>query len=209
MNGLIILAKYPEPGRVKTRLAETIGNERAAELYRTMTEMVVAQTQPPHHEYEQICYCDPPERKHDFERWLSLTHFAPQHGATLGERMHHALTQSLQRYAKAVIIGTDCIEVDFALIQRAFATLDATDLVIGPATDGGYYLIGCTQDHPALFQNISWSTDVVFQQTMQQAEILGLTTTRLPTLSDIDSHEDAHFFLAPHLKSDTDRPRGE
>jgi rSAM/selenodomain-associated transferase 1 len=90
----------------------------------------------------------------------------------------------------AIIIGTDCPELTDALLTQAFQALQQTALVLGPATDGGYYLIGLRQMVPDLFQSIAWSTDRVFQQTVMIARNLNLSISALPTLTDVDRPED-------------------
>jgi glycosyltransferase A (GT-A) superfamily protein (DUF2064 family) len=205
MNSLLLFAKYPEPGKVKTRLAQRIGLEAAANRYREMLEQVVRQTRPLNGEYSQVLYFDPPERAEEFSRWFTwIEEQRVQRGKSLGERMCQAIEESfrfvppsLQRRGlrggrnnvqanKILLIGTDCVEIDRQLICEAFYQLDKNDLVLGPATDGGYYFIGCRQSHPSLFEEITWSTDQVLKQTLEKAKELKLTIAFLPTLSDID-----------------------
>ncbi len=186
MNRLLLFAKYPEPGLVKTRLAAEVGPETAARLYRDMVEEVVRVTQPSAKEYERVLYIDPPEKREAFQGWFPELALAVQRGDDLGERLAHACEESLRACNRVAIIGTDCIELDAALIGQAFASLAENDLVIGPARDGGYYLIACKKMHRELFTGIPWSTERVLEETCTRANDLGLTVHQLPLLSDYD-----------------------
>lgn len=188
-NVLVIFAKYPEAGKVKNRLARTIGAAKAALAYKTMAEIVVRNTQPCDGEYAQVLYYDPPESREKFQSWLQVNHRQPQVEGDLGERMKKALSQALTESEYAVLIGTDCIDVDRPLILKAFADLKEADLVLGPAKDGGYYLIGCKRVFPELFTGIDWSTERVFSQTLRVTEKLKLRVSCLPQLEDIDTGE--------------------
>lgn len=189
MKKLLIFAKYPEAGQVKSRLARTIGATKAVLAYKTMVENVVRNTQPCNGEYAQVLYYDPPESKEKFQSWLQMDHQQPQSGGDLGERMKKALSQALAESKYAVLIGTDCIDVDRSLILKAFDDLVKTDLVLGPARDGGYYLIGCSCVYPELFTGIDWSTEHVFSQTLRVTEKLKLRVSCLPQMEDIDTGE--------------------
>lgn len=168
----MIFAKFPVPGKVKTRLAQSLGYREASEAYRRMVEQVVENTTPSQKGFVRSLYVDPPERISDFQSWLpEVDHYEAQRGENLGERLAKAFASSHQKtWTKALIIGTDCLEVDEALIMEAFAELENHDLVLGPARDGGYYLIGMKQNYPELFQDIPWSTDQVFSTTLIQAK---------------------------------------
>lgn len=184
-----MFAKYPEAGRVKSRLAATIGAANAASAYKTMVEIVVKKTRPCNGEFAQVLYYDPPELREKFQSWLQMILLEPQSGGDLGERMKQAFTQNLAETKQAVLIGTDCIDVDRSLIWKAFQNLDTADLVLGPAKDGGYYLIGCRQVYPEIFTGIDWGTERVFSQTLRVAEKLKLRVSCLPELEDIDTGE--------------------
>ncbi|MDP2600371.1 MAG: TIGR04282 family arsenosugar biosynthesis glycosyltransferase [Deltaproteobacteria bacterium] len=189
MKKLLMFAKYPEAGRVKSRLAATIGAANAASAYKTMVEIVVKKTRPCNGEFAQVLYYDPPELREKFQSWLQMILLEPQSGGDLGERMKQAFTQNLAETKQAVLIGTDCIDVDRSLIWKAFQNLDTADLVLGPAKDGGYYLIGCRQVYPEIFTGIDWGTERVFSQTLRVAEKLKLRVSCLPELEDIDTGE--------------------
>lgn len=189
LNHLLVFAKYPEPGRVKTRLAQSVGAERATELYRTMAETVVEQVLPTDHDYDMTLCFDPPEREKDFRQWLPhIMNWIPQTDGDLGQRLRSAFSDAFAQGRQRVIaIGTDCIHIDPPLLRHAFKGLTDHDVVIGPASDGGYYLIGLKADRPQLFEDISWSTEVVFQETIERAKSVGLSIKTLAVLSDIDT----------------------
>ncbi|MBI2346103.1 MAG: TIGR04282 family arsenosugar biosynthesis glycosyltransferase [Deltaproteobacteria bacterium] len=199
MNRLILFAKYPTPGHVKSRLAAAIGAERAAVLYKEMVETVVCRTDPATDcaGYERTLCFDPPNRAADFKRWLPQIHDQrPQGSGDLGRRMCSALQECFTDNSRLCIIGTDCVELYSSVIRQAFDQLDAHDLVIGPATDGGYYLLGMNHLIPELFEGIAWSTDLVFAQTIAAAEHLQLQVAVLQTLTDIDTIRDFEKVVA-------------
>lgn len=198
-NELIIFAKYPEPGRVKTRLARTVGGVEAARRYRGMIETVMRKTDPlpptPSHqgrgereiEYLRTLCFDPPERETDFRKWFPLLKMRPQCGGDLGKRMIAAFQESLANGSgRAVLIGTDCVGIDQSLLCNAFDRLERADLVLGPAKDGGYYLIGMKAVHPSLLEGIPWSTEKVLEETLEKAGRSRLKVELLKTLSDLD-----------------------
>lgn len=196
LNHLLIFAKYPEPGRVKTRLARSIGPERAALLYQEMVETVVAKTAPTNGEYRRTVYFDPPERRSDFEKWFCSLTMKSQCEGDLGSRMRTAIAESLQAGAdRSVLIGSDCPAVNRELIVEAFRKLADADLVIGPASDGGYYLIGMKAVHD-VFAGIPWSTGRVFAETIRRIMKAGLTVSLLPILADVDQASDLALPIA-------------
>lgn len=189
MNDLLLFAKYPEPGKVKTRLAAALGAEKAALFYKEMVEEVVKKTRPANGEYRPILCYDPPDRRDDFAKWLDLPLLKPQEGADLGEKMKNALAESLREAGKVLVIGTDCVDIDRPLVIEAFGKLDDADIVLGPVKDGGYYLIGCKKIYPEVFTAIDWSTERVLTQTLERARALKLRVSLLPELEDIDTVE--------------------
>ncbi len=186
VNQLLIFAKYPEAGRVKTRLAQRVGVAKATALYRDMVETVVRQTATDNGGYQRVLYYDPPEREREFKSWLKLEYLKPQYGADLGERLFHAVSESLEQASRAIVIGSDCVDIDRELIEAAFVALDDNDLVLGPAEDGGYYLLGCKQVRRELFDDIDWSTEQVLAQTLARVARLGWSHHLLPVRADID-----------------------
>jgi rSAM/selenodomain-associated transferase 2/rSAM/selenodomain-associated transferase 1 len=197
-NCLIIFTRYPQPGTAKTRLIPALGAEGAADLQRQMTEQTLAQVEQLRVRYPclvEIWFAGSGDEDADQQRmqsWLgSSWRYRAQVGQDLGERLIQAtgaaFTAGMQR---VVVIGTDCPDLSSALMQQAFQRLDQHDLVLGPATDGGYYLIGLRQFIPWLFQQIAWSSEIVLQQTVEAAVEQGLTIAYLEPLTDIDRPND-------------------
>jgi uncharacterized protein len=185
------MIKYPEPGIVKTRLAIDIGPEKAALIFRKVSERVMKQTIPVTGSYDRFVFYDPPERRQDFVSWLKTEKFIAQKGGDVGERMNNVVRYLLENGAdKAVITGSDIPELNSKIIMKAFEMLDHADIVIGPARDGGYYLIGMKTTMPELFVNIQWSTGDVFAETIRTLKHLGKSYSVLPVLSDLDTIED-------------------
>jgi rSAM/selenodomain-associated transferase 1 len=182
---IIIFVKAPRPGFVKTRLAAAIGNEAACGAYRQLAETVLAHLAPlPHLELRFT----PDDAEDEITHWLSDGWTAhPQGEGDLGERMHRAFTEA---NGPAIIIGSDCPQVELSDLRTAAKTLQARDAVIGPATDGGYWLIALNAPCPALFENIKWSTSDVLPKTLEKANEAGLSVQLLRELTDVDTGED-------------------
>jgi rSAM/selenodomain-associated transferase 1 len=186
-GAIIIFQKKPERGKVKTRLAKSIGDKKAVEVYRYLLD----------HTHQQVALLNVTVFVF-FEKEVQAEflpnnnyHSAIQSKGNLGERMKAAFQEIFdQRYQKAVIIGTDCMELEAEILKEALHSLEFHDLVIGPAKDGGYYLLGMKKVHPALFESKSWSTATVFSDTMEEAACLGLRVDVLQRLSDVDIYED-------------------
>ncbi|MBI5075931.1 MAG: TIGR04282 family arsenosugar biosynthesis glycosyltransferase [Nitrospirae bacterium] len=195
-----IMIKYPEPGRVKTRLAKDLGSEEAAEIYRRVTEQIMKNTAPAGQDYRRAVFYDPPERQEDFRSWFEHEELVPQQGNDVGQRMDNAIRQLLSLGAeKAVLTGTDIPGLNSTIITQAFAALDNADIVIGPAEDGGYYLIGMKEPHGELFRDIPWSTVQVYEQTLRAIEDGKLRCQSLITLSDLDIVSDYRRLLLKGL----------
>ena len=187
---LIAFAKVPRPGRVKTRLAAAIGDEEAAALYRNMGRRVLDGVRGG--QYRLVAYIDPANELAAAREWLggAGVEFRPQEGDDLGARLADAFRREFQRARHVCAIGTDAPAVDRRVVERAFAELATSDLVLGPALDGGYYLIGVGGDWPELFRNVPWSTEDVMTTTLARAHALKLRTATLEPLPDIDTVED-------------------
>lgn len=191
-----IFIKYPEPGKVKTRLARDVGKEKAAEVCKHLVEKAMHTTRPSGNDFDRVIFYDPPDRLRDFARWFPGEHFIQQRGRDVGERMDNAIRDLLNRGAKkAVVTGADIPDLTAVIILEAFAVLDHADVAIGPATDGGYYLIGMKAPHPEIFRDIIWSTDTVLEESISRIRQSGWTCRAVQTLSDIDTLEDYHRCL--------------
>lgn len=187
---VLVFVKNPKLGKVKTRLAAGIGEEKALDVYLQLlaiTRKVVLNVDVNKHVFysEQIA-------DDDWDKAQFIKH--NQIGADLGDRMKNAFKKLFDVGAtKAVIIGSDCPQITPEIIRKAFSVLDENDAVIGPAKDGGYYLLGMKKEQPFLFENKKWSTDSVFEDTVLDLIKNRLTYHKLETLSDLDTIYDLHL----------------
>ncbi len=191
-NTLIIFLKYPEAGKVKTRLAKDVGALRAAEIYSEMSKEIIENLLDAG-SYRTIIFYDPPEKENEIRNWLGDKQcpITPQAGETLGDKMADAFAQVFSSGSdKAVIIGTDCVDVSSKTITQAISSLNNVDVVLGPAEDGGYYLLGLNSHMPEIFREIEWSTDRVLNQTLERIKEKKLNYELLKTLKDIDTLDD-------------------
>ena len=193
-NNLIIFVKYPEPGNVKTRISNVIGNEKAAELYYSLARHIVNSFIDSDDFKVSVCFS--PENKYNlFESWFnnSEINYFPQKGKSLGERISRAFEHSFSDgFKNTVIIGSDCIELNCETVTEAFYYLNnGSDCVIGPTFDGGYYLIGLkSQNVPYIFEDIPWSSDSVFDETIKKINYINLKSIILEKLNDVDEIND-------------------
>ncbi len=189
-NHLLVFAKNPVLGKAKTRLAATIGKEKALEIYKELLEYTCSVAKEISSE-KTVYYSDYLEEN---DLWVKAKfNQKTQTGTDLGSRMLGAFQTEFTAAKKEqsiVLIGTDCKELDSKVIEQAFNALKFTDLVVGPAKDGGYYLIGMKSAHVELFSNVDWSTDAVLEQTIGKANGLKLSYMLLKELSDIDTEAD-------------------
>jgi hypothetical protein len=204
---VLVFARAPEPGRVKTRLAATVGGERAAAIYRELAEHTVNVARQVSDCRVVVC-CDPPASIATIAAWLgSGAEYRAQPGGDLGMRMAGTMRDALADGAQSVVlVGTDCPGLDAALIDAAFAAIgpgagaSPADVALGPARDGGYYLIAARQVHPALFGGIPWSTSETLGATLSAAAAAGLRVSLLDARRDIDTIEDWVAWCAERSK---------
>ncbi|WP_016952695.1 TIGR04282 family arsenosugar biosynthesis glycosyltransferase [Anabaena sp. PCC 7108] len=190
---LIIFSRYPEPGTTKTRLIPVLGRVGAANLQKQMTEHTILQVQ----ELQKVAAVSAQVRFAGgnlqlMQDWLGLDLvYQTQGDGDLGQRLVRSLEDAFQNSAEyVIIIGTDCPGVNSQILATAFEKLQVFDMVVGPAIDGGYYLIGLQRVIPELFSDIAWGTAQVYQQTIEIALKLNLSSFHLPALADIDRPED-------------------
>jgi uncharacterized protein len=190
-NLLLIFAKNPELGKVKTRLAETMGEEAALAVYfrlLTYTHSITKNLPCT----KQVWYTDFVDREDQWENHLYEKKL--QKGDNLGQRMAHAFQEGFAAgYQRICIIGTDNFELTPDILKEAFQSLHAVSAVVGPAKDGGYYLLGLTRMLPALFENKPWSTDTVLSLTLDDLKGANTPFHLLPVLRDVDREEDLNF----------------
>ncbi|MBC5772911.1 TIGR04282 family arsenosugar biosynthesis glycosyltransferase [Pontibacter sp. KCTC 32443] len=188
---LLLFVRAPELGKVKTRLAEAVGPEVALEIYihllqhtRQITEKLDAA--------KAVYFAD---NIVDDSMWpKEIYQHNLQAEGDLGQKMQTAFEDAFAAgYTSVVIIGSDCKQLTQEIIEQAFDVLKTHEIVIGPALDGGYYLLGMNKLYPELFQNKTWSTATVFAETIYDVERLHLSHKLLPELSDVDHVEDVDF----------------
>jgi hypothetical protein len=190
MRTLLVFLKYPAPGQVKTRLAESIGAQQAADLYREWISVVLRNVQAVRSSARLVACYDgaPPEA---FAPWHGFVDdWRPQPEGGLGSRLDAAFNDWLVEGDPAVAIGTDCLAVDAEIVESAFTRLRDNDAVFGPSADGGYYLVGLARSLPGFFQGIPWSTSDTLAAHQRACNQHGWSFSLLPTLNDIDTLED-------------------
>ncbi|MDE3084073.1 MAG: TIGR04282 family arsenosugar biosynthesis glycosyltransferase [Verrucomicrobiota bacterium] len=180
--------KAPRPGIVKTRLGRQIGHEQATKIYRAMAERQIKSV--PSAFRVEVHYA-PRGAAAEMREWLGPSyHYRVQSGGDLGQRLASAFAHGFKFGATAIIaIGADCPALDGACLAEAAHHLGRTDVVLGPATDGGYYLIGLRRPSPQIFSGIAWSSEKVLPQTLARIEASGLSVHLLPVREDIDDWE--------------------
>lgn len=190
---LIIFTRYPEPGKTKTRLIPVLGSYGAALAQKQMTEHILKIVSLFVEEFSTIVeiHCDGADYN-QMRAWLGTDKiYYPQGKGNIGERMAHALDLAFKNGAtQVVLIGSDCPGIHPALLKNAFNRLKIGDLVLGPATDGGYYLVGLTTMIREIFEGIDWGTGRVLSQTLNILKDAGIKYTLLEMLDDIDRPED-------------------
>ncbi len=186
---LIVFVKAPRLGFVKTRLAQSLGDEEALKAFRWMVEKLLKNLEG--WRDLQLRFA-PSEAEEEIRPWLQPQWQAsPQSEGGLGERLIDAFEDGFRLGAEEVIIiGSDCPHIQQEDIAAASVSLDHHDLVLGPSTDGGYWLVGLKQSRPELFEDINWSTETVLKETLGKAEQAGLSVELLRELEDIDTAEE-------------------
>lgn len=208
---LIIFARAPEPGRVKTRLAADIGDAAALAAYRELGARVAAGISPIA-DCETVVAYTPAGREGEgaVRAWLGAAWdaagppralgYVAQGDGDLGARMAGAIDAcAAAGAARVVVVGTDCPTVDAAAVEEAFARLDAADVVLGPAADGGYWLVGVRRPTRAIFDGVPWSTPRTLAVTLQRARDAGLAVALLAERRDVDTADDWRDYVAGRL----------
>ena len=190
---LLIFVRNPELGKVKTRLAQTLGEEKTLKVYQKLLDHT--------RQITDTLSCDKAvyynESVTDLDLWGGHNYQKKlQPEGDLGLKMEEAFRQAFaDGYQSVLIIGSDCYELTNEIIEQAFLHLHTHDVVIGPAKDGGYYLLGMQEFMPEVFKNIDWSSEKVQSQTTKTLDKLEKTYAFLPWLNDVDEEKD----LAPEL----------
>ena len=198
---LVVVAKAPMPAKVKTRLSPELSPDEATSLYRCFIRDRIREISLLKDIDLAISYT-PADSKEFFIKFLSNGfQLFPQRGKDLGQRLHNILVDKLQQGYQAVsIVDSDTPDLPRSIVEQSFQLLgsDGVDAVFGPCHDGGYYLVGMRQPHPELFQNISWSTGTVLQETLAQAEKSGIRAKLLQQWNDLDTYEDLLEYYRKH-----------
>lgn len=183
---LVILLRYPEIGKVKSRIARAVGEKEALRVYQELVSItldIASHLHLPVYLMYEGRMPEPEEQLHPF-------HYRLQPEGALDQKIIAAFHLGFTQHAHVIVIGSDCPELQPNLIEEAFVQITNTDVVIGPAKDGGYYLIGCKKMNPRLFSRISWGSDQVLKETVDRCEEEHLRYTLLPELQDVDTIED-------------------
>jgi rSAM/selenodomain-associated transferase 2/rSAM/selenodomain-associated transferase 1 len=194
---IILFTRCPEPGNVKKRLVPLIGEHGAANLQRDMTmhALEIAYRLATTDKIALEVHYAGGDKKRMQTLFGKDFVYIHQAGADLGERMRVSLRKALKEGAQSVVlIGADCPGITGAILRQAFAALKGHDCVLGPALDGGYYLVGLRQDQPEIFSSIPWGTDKVLEHTLGAIQRLGLKAALLERLSDVDRPDDLHIW---------------
>lgn len=198
-RALLIFAKQPVPGRVKTRLSPPLSPDDAARLYDCMLADTIGSHSCCNH-FDTLIFFEHSDGAESFFRqtWPKLPAF-PQQGAGLGERLEHAFAAAFAMgFGAVAAIGSDSPDLPTGYVEDAFRLLEEgrAEVVFGPVEDGGYYLVAVGGHHPGLFRNIPWSTEAVLERSEEAARALGLRSARLPLWHDLDRFEDLELLLA-------------
>ncbi len=201
MTALIVFVKNPIPGAVKTRLQTRYAPDQVAALYTAFVRDVLARAESIDVDRQVIAF-DPPDAESEVRALFgggvkALWEYVPQVQEDLGARMREALVQQLDAGASAaVLIGTDIPSLPAHHITQAFDLLHTVDVVLGPSTDGGYYLVGVSKSIPEIFEGVEWSTSSVLSQTIDRVQRAGHTLGLVPPWFDVDTSDEFDFLLA-------------
>ncbi len=208
-SAILLFIKAPVRGEVKSRLAAVVGDETALELYKNFILDIIGSVKKTGYPF-RACYY-PPDAGAEVSSWLAgQYHIMPQQGRDLGERMENAFIRCFSEgFERAILIGSDLPDLTPAVLQEAMGSLAGNDVVIGPASDGGYYLIGFHKHTlmPRVFQGIPWSTETVFQKTMAILKNSALSVHQAPKWNDVDTMEDLRALCKRSEDTEFDKSR--
>ena len=193
-DALIIFIKNPVKGKVKTRLARTVGDDNALNIYLQLLAITRTLAENGENIKRYLFYSDFIDTDDDWSNTVFEKKL--QTGNDLGERMLNAFREVSAQHQNVIIIGSDCPTITTKILKDAFRALETDDYVLGPSFDGGYYLLGIENKRNGiaesffLFNNMAWSTDKVFPETVKRIKAFNKKLVLLPTLNDIDDDED-------------------
>ncbi len=204
---IIFFVKYPAAGRVKTRLAQQIGQHEAAQLYKNFVTDLLGALRDLNENLK--IFFDPPDAESRFQQWLGEEYsYVPQSGQGLGQKMKNAFLYTFESgFKHAVIIGSGSPDLPMDFVDSALSALDTNDAAIGPSSDGGYYLIAFSKTGfvPEVFDDISWNSDSVFEQTVNILQRYGANVRLLPQWYDVDTLADLKTFLRRNKNTEFDK----
>ena len=191
-KAIIVFVKYPEEGKVKTRLALTTSNKFAVGIYKIISKNIFAQLKKLNKEIDVHIFYTPFDDFAKIKKWVGKEVILNiQIGSDLGERISNAFDEMfLNNYKSAIIIGSDIPDIDTRIINESFDFLESHDVVISPSDDGGYSLLGMNRQNRFLFENIEWSTDSVFMTTKNKVLKNQLSLKTINQLNDIDTFDE-------------------
>lgn len=190
-NALIIFIRNPIRGKVKTRLAQTLGEAKALYIYKELLEITRQQSI----KVNAQCYLYYSDHI-ELDAWSETTFIKKvQSGIDLGDRMSNAFHEVLQIHSKAIIIGSDCPYITSLLLNQAFNLLTTKDIIIGPAVDGGYYLLGMKSNIDSVFKSMPWSESNLYEKTIEKLNQLNCSHSSLIQLEDIDTEEEWNRYV--------------
>lgn len=189
-SGVAVFAKNPALGRVKTRLAKTVGEQNALEVYLFLLKNILDEAKKT--EADRYIFYDKDPVSPFFKQYKNRFNLIVQNGEDLGSRMVNCFEKLFSVHQKVVIVGSDIPYLNKEIIQSAFDGINAHQVAVGPTIDGGYYLIGFTKKafSPDFFYQIKWGTSEVFEKTINKIKKVWYNPLILPMLQDIDTEED-------------------
>lgn len=198
---ILLFTRYPHPGKCKTRLIPEYSAKTAAEIHRQLVSQshkTISNYLAQHKHTAYHIYYTGASAK-EMRQWLGKQSFSKQQGENLGDRMAGALSSTLQQKERCLLMGSDCPSITPELLQNAFTALQKKDIVLGPAYDGGYYLVGMNKTVSPklierLFSDIPWGSETVLATTIDRIKELQLAFQLLPKLHDIDTPDDLQYF---------------
>ena len=191
-KAVIVLVKYPQKGKVKTRLALTTNNNFAVGIYKVIARHIFNEVDKLNNEIDVFIFYTPIESVNKITKWVDKDFFfRVQSGNSLGERMSNAFNEVFEKdYCQVMIIGSDVPDISSKIILESFINLNGSDIVISPSDDGGYSLLGMKKPYNFLFKDIEWSTNNVLKQTVKKINEKGLKLTTICSLNDIDTYDE-------------------
>lgn len=203
-NLLIVMAKAPMPGQVKTRLSPRIPPDKATELYRCLLQDRISQMAELDEPELAIAYTPESAAAYFKARKPDRFRLFAQKGKTLSDRLTRLFSDRFaEGYTAVSVIDSDTPDLESSIMNQSFRLLASHDAVYGPSHDGGFYLVGLRNPHPAIFEEIPWSTPDVLQASLMNAEKLGLKTALLPERRDIDTYDDLVDFYMRYKDRNT------